>query len=511
MSLRARTTRGVVWSATQNFGTEAIATLVFLVLARIVGPEDFGLVAFATVFTLLLTTIQKAGLGTAIVQRKDLSDEHVQSAFWANILLSLALGGVLALAAPWIAVLVGESRLTPLLQVMAIGCPVAALAVVPEALLTRSMRFRSLAIRATVSGLVGGAVGLTLAFRGFGAWSLVAMQLSTVATGSVILMCSVDWRPRVVFSLGKLRELLGYSVNVLGINLLDFVNGRVDQLLIGSMLGATELGYYAVASRIAKLLVTVLTRTVTSVSLPAFSKLQAEPERLRRALLGGIRLTALVVVPTFAGLALLSERGVLLAFGDEFLPAAPVLAMLAIGSAITPVYFLGTGALLGSGRSKAALKVNAIGSVFAVVGTLIGLGFGAIGVAVAMSVRRLIMTPIVVRELNRFVPIGLWQVLRQLTPAVVGAGVMTGVIVAMGFWITHDPEASALRLGLELGALIAGGAAAYAITILVAFRDDVREVLMNVRQLRKPKAPAKNEQATADRTTENDSTRELPA
>ncbi|HEY2824788.1 MAG TPA: oligosaccharide flippase family protein, partial [Gemmatimonadales bacterium] len=237
--LRDQATRGVVWASVRTWGVQLGSLVLFLVLARILGPKDFGLVALATVYLDLADRLIDQGFANAIVQREALDDEHLDSAFW----ISMASATVAVLAtvflAPLAAEVTGQPGLTPILRVLSITMFFTAMLSVQDGILRRRMAFRSLAMRGLASVTVGGLVGIGMALSGYGVWSLVGQQLAWEFTAIVVLWKATGWRPGFRVSRVRLKELWKVGAPITGSRLLEVAQRRASDFIIGSALGPT--------------------------------------------------------------------------------------------------------------------------------------------------------------------------------------------------------------------------------------------------------------------------------
>jgi PST family polysaccharide transporter len=333
--------RPLAWAFAMNWGQRGLTTLFTFVLAAILGPRDFGVVAMALVYVTFIDGFVEQGLGTAIVQRKDLDKEHLNSAFWLNLGWSLAFVGVTFLTAGWWASANDLPELENVIKALSPTIVIWSLNVVQHSLLERKMDFRSLAIRANVAALAGGSVGIALALTGFGVWALVAQQLTASVVSLVLYWTLGRWVPRLRFSRTHARELLGFSVNVFIANIGGFLNRRADALLMGLFFGPVVVGIYRLADRLVDVTLELTMRPVGAVSLPHFSRLQTDPGALRRGVESCMRVAVLATVPAMLVLAACSDY-VLAVFGEEWALGGDALKLLAIvGIAKAIVFFTG--------------------------------------------------------------------------------------------------------------------------------------------------------------------------
>jgi PST family polysaccharide transporter len=344
------------WAFVMNSGIRVTGLVTTFVLAGILGPFDFGLASMAMVYIAILQVFLGAGVSPAVIQRKDLDDRHLDSAFWMMFVWCLLLAGIAYGTAGIWAQINGEPDLKPVIQVLSIWLVIMGLTVVQQAILQRELRFKPLAIRANVGALAGAGVGIGIAVAGYGVWALVAEQIATASVGLVLLWSISDWRPGFRFSRRHARDLLGFSVQGLLGDLGGYIGRRADYLLIGIFLGPTVVGLYRLADRLVDGVLSVTTTPVGTVSLSHFSRLQGDAPGLRRAVLGSVRATSLMNVPA---LLLLSgcATAVTGLLGSTWLPAADALKILAVVGIAKALTILVSPLLYALGRLRLRLLV----------------------------------------------------------------------------------------------------------------------------------------------------------
>jgi O-antigen/teichoic acid export membrane protein len=329
------------WAFYMTWADRTFGLVFTFLLAAILGPRDYGIVALALIYIAVVQLFMEGGIQTAVVQRENLEDHHLDSAFWVNLAWCLLLAGLSFALAGWWARLNGVPELENVVKVLSALLVIWGLTFVQLALFQREMRFRALAVRETVAVFVGGVLGVVLAVRGAGVWALVAQQLGFAVTQLVLLWGMSTWRPRFRFSRSHARDLVGFSSGVFLSNLGGFINRRADALLMGIFFGPVSVGLYRLADRFSDNVLELTMRPIGYVSLPFFSRLQNDRPALREAVARCVRTTLFLTVPAMAAMAACS--GFLMAvIGSEWEPAADVLKLLAfvgIGKAI--VFFTG--------------------------------------------------------------------------------------------------------------------------------------------------------------------------
>jgi PST family polysaccharide transporter len=375
---------GFIVGVTQaiQFGLNLLSVVL---LARLLTPQDFGLVAMVTAIMGFLRIFSDGGLSTATVQSTSITHAQVSNLFWANV----ALGGVitlaLALLAPFVASFYGEPRLVAITLALCITFIVIASTVQPMALLKRQMRFKAIG-SIQVSSIVAGIVaGVWLAWRGWGHWSLVGLQLATVTTTLLCTWYACEWRPQWPRRNSGTRGLLGFGANLTASSFIWSVVRGSDALLIGRFWGTVPLGLY---SRAQALLIRPMEQFVTpleAVIVPVLSRLQTQPDRYRRVALQAYDSVALVSFPAAGILLALAHPLTLVVLGPQWEEAANVFAAFTLMALYTPVASVSSCLLMSQGRGRDFLRVSTVASLTTAATFVAGIQFGPVGVATAYS------------------------------------------------------------------------------------------------------------------------------
>lgn len=439
-----------------------VSFIIFFLLVRLLEPEVFGLVALASVFVAFMQAFLDQGFSQAIVQRHDLEPEHLDTAFWTNTATGALLTTIGIAAAEVVASLFHQPLLAPIIRWLSLSFLFSALSSVQNAILNRRFAFKDLAARSLVATFAGGLTGVFMALQGFGVWSLVGQQLVNGLVGVLVLWRASDWRPKFNISVRHFEELFAFGINILGLNVLYFFNRRLDDLLIGYFLGPVALGYYFVAYRVLLVVTQLLTSTMTNVALPTFSRLQTEPERLRRAFYTVTQFTSLIAFPVFLAIAALAPELVQVFFGEKWAPSIPVLQVLAfIGVLHSVSHFNGT-VFSAVGKPSWSLAQISIHTVTNVIAFVLVVRWGILAVAAAYVIRGYLLTPMDLWILHKLIHIKLTTYFRQLAAPLVGSVIMVAAIFGTRYFLS-----SLLSLQLSLAVYIVVGAIVYTGLILL--------------------------------------------
>jgi len=459
LNLRTRAAKGVFWTATGAWGRQLALFVVITIQTRLLDPTDFGLVAFAAVFVGFTHVIADEGLADALVQRKELERAHLDATFWTTFAFAVVLTVILAALAVPIAALLGDEELAPVLVVLSLSIPIASTSLVQRAILTRELKFRSLALRSLLGITVGGICGVIAAFAGLGVWSLVIQNLVGVTAGTLVLWRVTDFRPRLTFSYSHCRELLGFGSSVVGFRLLIYFTRWADDLLIGAFLGPAALGFYTVGSRMLRMLIQVTSSLIDRVSFPLYSRLQDQPARLKAAFYKSTAFASLIAFPVFLATAVLAPEVVDLFFGPKWADSIPIMQILAFFGLIQVLTYLNGTTIKALGKPSWLVVIVGITAGLKVGAFLVAVQYGLIAVAVAATFVGWVVAPLYYWGVKRLVDVSLSEYWRSLQVPVVGS-ILSAVAMLGARYLLEDARPLVV---LPLAGAV--GAAVYYVTV----------------------------------------------
>ncbi len=477
MDLRKKTVTGSVWAVGNVAFRRLINFVVFAALARLLLPEDFGLIAYAGVVIAISETLVDQGLGVAITQREDLGQRHINAAFWMNVVAGALFAAGIYASSGWLAVTFRAPDLGPILQALCIVLVLRAAIVVQTALLRRNFRFKAIAGVSVASSVSGGVVVIVAALQGLGVWSLVLQQITQAAVELVLVSSITRWVPRLSFDWAAAKELASFSMNVLGASLLTVVSRRFDDFLIGFVLGSEALGYYTIAYRVLQLGTQLLVSSTNQVALSSFSRLQGDRQRLKDAFLTALRLSATVAAPAFVGLSALAPQFIENVFGPGWDPSVPVLRLLALVGIRFSLNYYHSSVYFAVGRPDIRTKVLLVHTVANVIAFLIAVRYGIVAVAAAYTARSYLLAPIDLFVLPKLIPMRIGEYLKQIAVPLVCCAVMVLALIAtqglLSGWV-----------GLVLSIVV--GAVTYTGALRLVSPGSFREVTGILREVLRP-------------------------
>ncbi|CAN5594484.1 lipopolysaccharide biosynthesis protein [soil metagenome] len=481
-SLGEKTLHSLGWTALDRWGTRIFSLITFTILGRLLDASDFGLIALGTAFIALSNILTDSGLSTSLVQRDELTEEHINAAFFMNLGLSLGAMLVLCASSPLIARLFDTPALQNVVIVQSFAILLAAFTETPAALLERDFKFKALALRRIVGGSISGTCAVILALSGFGVWSLVAQPIIFGVISIATLWASTPWRPSFRISRESVRELWGVGSNILGLKVVTFVSMQGDQFLVGAVAGNTALGYYYFATRIITLASEMLSTVFSMVSLTVFSRLQNDRERLLSWLYRFVSGSSIVSIPIFFMAAATAPVFIPLVFGNQWEPAVRLIQILSLLGSINSIAYFDRSALLGSGHGRAALWMVIGQMCLGLTLVAIAVQFSVTWVAIAIVARQYLYWPVRLAVLRSRLGVQPMEYVKRLAIPFVSAG----IAVAPIFLIDFDPSASFIEsVAYLMLSVVASGLIYLALLRLLARAqlDDISNVVMSIPRL----------------------------
>lgn len=458
MNLKRQAFIGSIWSLLSNGGRQAIAFVLFLFIARNVGPADIGLVALAMIVIDILNFVSRFGQVEALQRQPDLDDRLTSTSFWMLAIAGPLTTSLIVAAA----VLLGGTMSPDFRQVLMLLAPLCALQAwnaIPEGLLKRRFDYRSLAARTWLATLVGGGLGAYLAINGAGVYALVAQRLGSSAVQTITLWAMLRWRPRMVFDRTAAVNLARTGGGVLLANLSGIINRRLVDGITGGVLGLTQLGHFRLGWRFFDFIVQFSVTPLTAVALSMFSSIQHDRKRLVRAYLRLTQFVAIASLPMFFGLAAIADLLVPVVLGERWSKSVIVMQMLGfvmLGGVVN--YFFGS-ALIAVGRVSVVVRQSAAQIVGTGVAVFVGAQFGIIGVLLAIVLRALLVAVYNVTALRKEIGLSVTDLLRTLMPPILASGIMVAVVRLGMLELTGTmPKVVLLGVLVIVGALTYGAA-----------------------------------------------------
>lgn len=447
---------GLMWSFLERIGQQGVQLVISIILARLLLPAEFGLIAMLMLFISLAHALLDSGFGSALIRKQDASRLDESSVFYFNIVLGLAIAGLFALSAPWIAAFYKIPQLIPVIHWMSLNLIINSFGIVQTALMTKCVDFKTQMKASIIASALSGVLGVFLAYEGFGVWSLVVQSISSNTFRTILLWTLSSWRPLWGFSLKAMAEMFPYGSRLLFTSLINTVFNNIYYLIIGRLFTATDLGYYSRAQSTQQLPVQhILTSTVTRVIFPVFASLQDDLARLKKALRKSLTSMALVTFPIMIGLAIVAKPMVLVLLTEKWLPTVPYLQLLCVVGLLFPLQQVGLSNLIALGRSDLSFKIEVQTKIFILVAIAITYRWGIKPMIYGQIVTACIAYAITSIHLRLLLGYRLWEQVKDLFPSLF-VSILMGVVIYLIGIIGIQSQIILLASQVTIGIVVFG-------------------------------------------------------
>lgn len=389
-NIRKKTITNLLWRFAERVGAQGVSFIVSIVLARLLMPKDYGMIALVTIFITILNVFVDSGMGNALIQKKDADDLDFSSVFYFNVVVCFALYAVMFFAAGLIADFYNNPGLVPVIRVICLQIVISGLKNVQQAYVSKNLMFKRF-FYATLGGtLISAVIGIFCAYIGLGVWALVIQQLTNTGIDTLILWITVKWRPKLMFSWERLKRLLSFGWKLLVSGLLDVVYNNLRGLFIGKIYTAADLAYYNKGNQFPNLIVSNINTSINSVLLPVMSESQDDKARVKSMTRTAIRTSCYIICPLMMGLAVCAKPIVSILLTDKWLDCVPYLQIFCLAYFFLPMTSANLNAIQALGRSDIFLKLEILKKVLGIVTLIAVIKYGPLAICIMQG----IMTPI---------------------------------------------------------------------------------------------------------------------
>lgn len=356
--LKKKTISGLFWTFGEVIANQGVQFVIQIFLARLILPEEFGLIGMITVFIAISNSIIDSGFSNALIREKEVNQHDYSTVFYFNLITSIVVYVILYFSSPTISVFFAQPKLSLILRVLAITIIINAFGIIPRAILTRKINFKAQMIINISSSLVSGFIAIILAYKGFGIWSLVFRTIIMQFMQALMLSIVNKWRPSLVFSKNSFEKLFGFGWKILVSGLIDTIYNNLYYMVIGKMYSASDLGYYTNAQKLRDIAATSISTAVQKVSYPVLSCMQNEEEVLKNMYKKIIKSSVYITFPVMFGLAIVAKPLILLLFGDNWSQSIIYFQILCLAGMLYPLHAINLNILQVKGRSDLFLKLE---------------------------------------------------------------------------------------------------------------------------------------------------------
>ena len=452
--LRDKVASGVAWSAAEKVGSMLLQMVVSIVVARMLMPEDFGVMAILTFFTALSVVFVDSGFSQTLIRKTAPTDDQYKSVFLFNVVVSVALYLLLVAISPLIAHYFGLPIITRIAPVLMLLLPLGALCVIQNTIFARQFRFATLSrINFTASAVAGG-VAIVMALCGCGVWSLVGQRLAQMATKMVLLWWRGDWRCQGRFSGAELRAMSSFSLRLMATDTISYLYNNIAQLFVGKIYSATTLGYFNQAQKLKELPVTSAVQSFQSVTYPALSNIKDNPEKFADSYRRVLLITAAVMFPVMTGMVAVADDMFMLLLGERWMPTVPYFKILSLSGLFYPISMIAYNILKGASDGAIIVHLEVVKKVIMTAILAVTIPLSVTAVAWGLTAMAAIECLLNIAASLRFARLTALQVVHTLLPVELLSAVMYFSVVATAYLLADATLAARFVAQIAAGVVV---------------------------------------------------------
>lgn len=383
-SLKSKVISSLIWKLLEKSGTQGIQFVIQIILARILTPEDYGVIAIVMIFIALANVFIQSGFSTALIQKKDTDEVDFSSVFYLSLGVATIIYFVLYIIAPFIANYYKTIELIKILRVLSLTLFFGVFNSIQNTIIAKKMEFKKQFFSSLIAAIVSGGVGIVLAYKGFEVWTLVYQQLLSQVLICVVLWQIVKWRPKFIFSFQRIKSLFSYGGRLLLSGLLDAFYMNITSLVIGRIYQSSILGYYNRGNQFPQLIVSNFNGSIQSVLFPALSAEQENKQRVKEIMRRAVVTSSFIIFPLMIGLFTIAEPLVKVLLTDKWLPSVPFLRIFCLSYALWPIHTANLQAINAIGRSDIFLRLEILKKILGITVLVISVRFGVIAIALGV-------------------------------------------------------------------------------------------------------------------------------
>ena len=452
--LKEKVAGGVAWSIAEKVGSMLLQMVVSIVVARLLVPEDFGVMAILTFFTALALVMVDSGFSQTLIRKESPSSEDYRSVFAFNIAVSVVLYGILVAVAPAVARYYELPVIADIAPVLFLLLPINALCVIQNTIFTREFRFRLLSQATFTASLVAGVVAIAMALAGCGVWSLVGQRIATLAVKTLILWFRSDWRPSFHFSMKPVREMAPFSFRLLTTDLISSIYNNISQMFIGKIYSADALGFFNQAQKFKDLPLTSAMQSVQSVTYPALSQIGDQREKFAESYRQVLMVVAFMLFPVMVGITAVAEDLFALLLGEKWMPTVPYLQILCLTGLFQPLAMIAYNVLKVKSNGAIILRLEIAKKTLMTLILALTIPHSIKAVAWGLVAMTFCEFAINFIASMRYTSLGIWRVVRTLLPTMIITAVMFVGVVLVGDAMSDTGVAVRLLAEIATGAMI---------------------------------------------------------
>lgn len=448
---------GFFWKIVENGGVQGLQALISIVLARLLSPEEYGVISIITIFITVTNVIVQNGFSTALIQKKDSDDTDFSSVFYFDLLIAAVMYGGLYVAAPWIGAFYKDASMFLVIRVFGLVLFPGAVISVQTAYVSRTMEFKGLCKATMWAVVLSGVVSISMAYAGFGVWALAWQQMIYYVALMMALFFGISWRPKRLFCAARLKEMFGFGGKLLCASLIDTLFTNLHGLVMGKIYNKATLGNYSRGEQFPKLVATSLGSSIQAVLLPVFSKSQQNVDQVRNLVRRSIRISSFLILPMLWGMFAVADTMVMVLLGEKWMICVPYLRIMCIAYCFYPIHITNLQAINALGRSDIFLKLEILKKAVGLVALVIGIRYSAVVMIGMKAAVDFLCTFINAWPNKKLLGYSIGNQWKDILPAMILSLVMAAGVYAVQFFV----PGLWIRLGMQIlaGMILYGGLA----------------------------------------------------
>lgn len=431
--LKTKVVSGFSWKFAERIAAQGVNFLVSIILARLVTPEEYGIVSIVMIFIAISNVLIYSGFGSSLIQKKDADDLDYCSVFYMNVVLSITFYIILFVLSPFIADYYEIDKISPVLRVLSISLIVGSVNGIQHSLVSRNLEFKKFFFSTSAGTITSAIIGISMAYKGYGVWAIVAQHLLNQIIDTIFLWFTVKWRPKLIFSFKRLKQLFNFGWKLLASSLLDTIYNEIRDLIIGKMYSAKQLAYYNRGKSFPGIIVNNITTAIQSVLFPAMSKVQDDKIKVKSMMRSSLKLSSFIIFPCMAGLAAVSNALVTILLTDKWLPCVPFLMITCFAFALRPIHIANLQAINAMGRSDIYLKLEIIKKVIGFSVLIISIKFGIMAIVISEIFTSMIALVINTWPNKKLMNYGYFEQMKDIIPNFLLSVFMAGCVYCVNF------------------------------------------------------------------------------
>lgn len=471
----------LVWNFGEKMFTQGIQLVISIVLARILLPEDYGILALVMVFVNILTVFVETGLGSAIIQKKEIEVKEIGQLFFINTIVSIALYLIIFLLSPLISSIYNKydkDLLISVIRVYSLVLPIGALTSIQSSLLYRKFEFKKLFFVNIITVILSGATGITMAYLGYGVWALISQQIVSKLVLAIVLLFVLDWKPSFYLPTKKIMTMIRYSAFILGNRLIVVVYNQFRSLFIGKFYSAEDLAFYNKGETFPSMIATNTDYALQKVMFSAYSKEQDDVNRIKQMMRKTISLSTFLLAPLMMGIAAAANNVVLVLLTEKWLSCVDYMRVFCIIYLLQPIKTSSAQALDGMGKSSVTLKIGLISKAVGVISLFIALQLGVKAIVIATFITEVVSLPLYFYVNSKYVNYKWSEQIKDLIKNIMPSAIVAVLIFTVGYFINISSALILLIIQVVIGIM------SYILISIITKNESMKYVLQKLKSLK---------------------------